>query len=94
MERLVGLTEMFPAGLVNFVNKTTGLVFTGTKKLYNFGGSTLWIVSTSFTVLALPLIFEVERAQAEEAEKQQQRQILLGPGAATQGIGGPGIPHR
>ena len=75
VERLVGLTEMFPPSLVNFVSKTSSLAFSGTKKLYNFSSSALWIASTSFTVLALPLIFEVERAQAEEAEKQQQRQV-------------------
>ena len=89
-ERLIGLTEMFPESFRNFVCATTDLAINGTKKLYSFGGSALWIVSTSFTVLALPLIFEVERAQAEEAEKQQQRQILLGPGAATNpGLGMP-----
>lgn len=75
MERLVGLTEMFPTSVVNFASKTTSLILGGTKKLYGFGGSALWIVSTSFTVLALPLIFEVERAHAEEAERQQQRQV-------------------
>ena len=140
---------MFPQSLVNFVSKTSSLAVSGTKRLYNFSSSALWIASTSFTVLALPLIFEVERAQAEEAEKQQQRQvmiwwnyytskhvpinvvnwsywsighigilcklsfyygngftvivlancylvfqILLGPGAATQGFGGPGMAHR
>ena len=74
-ERLIGLTEMFPESFRNFVCNTTDLTYRGVKKLWSFGGSTLWIVSTSFTVLALPLIFEVERAQAEEAEKQQQRQV-------------------
>ncbi|XP_028413124.1 mitochondrial import receptor subunit TOM22 homolog [Dendronephthya gigantea] len=94
-ERLIGLTEMFPESVRNFFSTTTDLAIKGTKKLYSFGGSTLWIVSTSFMVLALPLIFEVERAQAEEAEKQQQRQILLGPGAATNpGLGGPGMALR
>ena len=77
-ERLIGLTEMFPESFRNFVCATTDLAVWGTKKLYGFGGRTLWIVSTSFTVLALPLIFEVERAQAEEAEKQQQRQVSIG----------------
>lgn len=66
---------MFPESVRNFASAATDLAIKGTKKLYSFGGSTLWIVSTSFTVLALPLIFEVERAQAEEAEKQQQRQV-------------------
>ena len=74
-ERLIGLTEMFPESFRNFVCASTDLAIKGAKKLYSFSGSTLWIVSTSFTVMALPLIFEVERAQAEEAEKQQQRQV-------------------
>ena len=68
---------MFPESFRNFVCATTDLTIKGTKKLYSFGGSALWIISTSFTVLALPLIFEVERAQAEEAEKQQQRQVSV-----------------
>ena len=68
---------MFPESFRNFVCASTDLAIRGTKKLYSFGGSSLWIVSTSFTILALPLIFEVERAQAEEAEKQQQRQASV-----------------
>lgn len=68
---------MFPESFRNFACATSDLAFKGAKKIYGFGGRTLWIVGTSFTVLALPLIFEVERAQAEEAEKQQQRQVSL-----------------
>jgi len=33
----------------------------------------------------LPIMIETERMGIEEAQKQQQRQILLGPGAAMSG---------
>ncbi|XP_046856476.1 mitochondrial import receptor subunit TOM22 homolog [Xenia sp. Carnegie-2017] len=94
-ERLIGLTEMFPESFRSVVCSTADLAVKGFNKLYSFGSSSLWIATTSFTVLALPLIFEVERAQAEEAEKQQQRQILLGPGATTNArMGPPGMLMR
>lgn len=87
IERLVGLTEMFPEsvrkGSRNAARGLTG----GASWLYNFTGKSLWIMSTSFVVLALPVIFEVERVQTEEAQLQQQRQILLGPGSTGPGLG-------
>lgn len=39
----------------------------------------------------MPIMIETERIGIEEMQKQQQRQILLGPGAAVSG-GGPPIP--
>ncbi|KAJ7390155.1 Mitochondrial import receptor subunit TOM22 [Desmophyllum pertusum] len=88
-ERLIGLTEMFPESVRKGSSTAVKGVVGGAKWLYNFTGKTVWIVSTSFVILALPVIFEVERVQTEEAQLQQQRQILLGPGSAGAGMGMP-----
>jgi anthranilate/para-aminobenzoate synthase component II len=40
------------------------------------------IVFSSSVTLFLPIMIETERMGIEEAQKQQQRQILLGPGSA------------
>ena len=45
------------------------------KWLYSFTGRTIWIVTTSLVILAIPVIIEVERAHAREAHLQQQRQV-------------------
>jgi len=87
-ERLWGLTEMFPDVVRNASSKAANLSVTGVKKTYTFTRSTLWILGTSFVILALPILFEVERVQTEEAALMQQRQILLGPGSTPGGPGG------
>lgn len=74
-ERLIGLTEMFPESVRKGSSTAVKGVVGGAKWLYNFTGKTVWIVSTSFVILALPVIFEVERVQTEEAQLQQQRQV-------------------
>lgn len=84
-ERLWGLTEMFPEPLRNGVWSAGKMSVSGVKKAYKFSRSSLWVVGTSFVVLGLPVIFEVERVQAEEAALMQQRQILLGPGGGSGG---------
>ncbi|KAK2565485.1 Mitochondrial import receptor subunit TOM22-like protein [Acropora cervicornis] len=89
VERLVGLTEMFPESVRSGTIATARGVVSGAKWLYSVSGKTVWILSTSFVILALPVIFEVERVQTEEAQLQQQRQILLGPGSAGGGMGLP-----
>jgi len=91
VERLVGLTEMFPEPVRNgFVHIVNGSV-NGVKGLYGFSCSALWVVFTSSAVLLAPLALEMERSQMEEFNKQQQRQILLGPSAALSG-GGHNMP--
>ena len=66
---------MFPDSLRNGTAKATDLSISGVKKVYKFTRSTLWIVSTSVVILALPVLFEVERVQTEEAALLQQRQV-------------------
>jgi len=91
IERIAALSEMFPDRVRSTASASVSYSTKGAKWLYNFTGKTLWILSTSFVVLALPVIFEVERVQTEEAQLQQQRQILLGP-SASGASGLPGYP--
>ena len=77
VERLVGLTEMFPESVRSGTIATARGVVSGAKWLYSVSGKTVWILSTSFVILALPVIFEVERVQTEEAQLQQQRQVSV-----------------
>ncbi|XP_014240551.1 mitochondrial import receptor subunit TOM22 homolog isoform X2 [Cimex lectularius] len=87
-ERLWGLTEMFPEG----VRSATMSLYCGTKSslkyLYSLSRTTLWIFFSSSAILFAPVLFEVERAQVEEAQRTQQKQVLLGPNTAM--AGGPG----
>ncbi|PIK57700.1 putative mitochondrial import receptor subunit TOM22-like [Apostichopus japonicus] len=85
-ERLVGLTEMFPERVRNASTVAFQLGLQGVKKGYSFTRSAMWITTTSFVILILPVLFETEMAQMEQAQIQKQRQILLGPNAA----GAPG----
>ena len=66
---------MFP----DFVRNAAGTVYSssikGANAAYRFTRSTLWIVGTSVVILALPVVFEVERVQTEEAQLMQQRQV-------------------
>merc|ERR1712136_289266 len=91
LERLIGLGEMFPASVQNMTSKLIFGSISSVKGLFSFARSASWIVFSTSAILFAPIIFEVERAQMEEMQKQQQRQILLGPGAALSGGGHPGM---
>jgi len=91
VERLVGLTEMFPQPVRSCAVLVAKGSVTGAKQLYGFSRSALWVLFTSSVVLLAPLALEMERSQLDEMSKQQQRQILLGPSAAISG-GGHGMP--
>ncbi|XP_053610166.1 mitochondrial import receptor subunit TOM22 homolog isoform X2 [Plodia interpunctella] len=84
-ERLWGLTEMFPEGLRNGAHTVTTKTWSGFKGLYGLSRSVLWVVASSSVILFAPVIFEVERAQMEEMQKTQQKQVLLGTNAALSG---------
>nr|CAI5841290.1 unnamed protein product [Callosobruchus analis] len=87
-ERLWGLTEMFPEPVRNITYATAVNTQAGIKFAYNFSRSALWIVFSSSIILFAPVIFEVEKAQMEEMQKNQQKQMLLGPNSAISG----GVP--
>lgn len=89
-ERLWGLTEMFPKGVRCVTGAVTDFSVASVKTLYSFTCNASWIFFTSSMILFAPVVFEVERAQMEEMQKSQQKQVLLGPGSAMGGGGGPG----
>lgn len=88
IERLVGLTEMFPTGLTSAVNATANGAVSSVKWMYSASRSISWVVCSSAAIMFLPIMIETERLGIEEAQKQQQRQMLLGPGAAMSGGAG------
>ncbi|KAI5633662.1 mitochondrial import receptor subunit tom22 domain-containing protein [Phthorimaea operculella] len=77
-ERLWGLTEMFPESLRNGMHTVTSKTLSGVKSFYGLSRTVVWIVASSSVILFAPVIFEVERAQVEEMQKSQQKQVLLG----------------
>ncbi|KAE8611465.1 hypothetical protein XENTR_v10012461 [Xenopus tropicalis] len=85
-ERLWGLTEMFPESLRTAAGASMDLSICAAKKFYSFSRSALWIGTTSFMILVLPVVFETEKLQMEQQQQLQQRQILLGP---STGMSGP-----
>jgi len=85
LERLVALSEMFPEGLTHFADASASGLVSGLKWAYKASRTVSWIVCTSASIMFLPIMIETERMGIEEAQKQQQRQILLGPGAAMSG---------
>ncbi|CAL1604827.1 unnamed protein product [Knipowitschia caucasica] len=89
-ERLWGLTEMFPETLRTAAGVSAQCSVSLAKKLYSFSRAALWVGTTSFMILVLPVVFETERLQLEQQQLQQQRQILLGPNTGMSG-GMPGM---
>jgi hypothetical protein len=47
----------------------------------------LWVASTSGLILALPFIFETERAAQQEEIMRRDRGTILGPSAVVSGPG-------
>ena len=71
----MALSEMFPDGVRNAASTVYGTSLKGAGAAYHFTRSALWILGTSVVILALPVVFEVERVQTEEAQLMQQRQV-------------------
>ncbi|KAF0025184.1 hypothetical protein F2P81_022065 [Scophthalmus maximus] len=74
MERLWGLTEMFPDTMRSAAEVSAQCSVSLAKKFYSFSRSALWMGTTSFMILVLPVVFETERLQLEQQQLQQQRQ--------------------
>ncbi|XP_013145302.1 PREDICTED: mitochondrial import receptor subunit TOM22 homolog isoform X1 [Papilio polytes] len=84
-ERLWGLSEMFPDRVRSGTYTLTTKTWSGVKSLYGLSRSVMWILASSSVILFAPVIFEVERAQVEEMQKSQQKQVLLGTNTALSG---------
>lgn len=62
------LTPTFPSHLISCRNVSS-----------SFSRAALWVGTTSFMILVLPVVFETERLQLEQQQLQQQRQVLYYP---------------
>lgn len=51
-----------------------------------------WFFFSTSAILVAPVLFEVERAQMDEAQRAQRNQVLLGPNAAISSVGASGLP--
>lgn len=76
-ERLWGLTEMFPQPLRKVCGALTEFTVNSTKGLYKFTCTASWIFFTSSVILYAPVLFESERAQMEELQRSQQKQVCI-----------------
>lgn len=77
MERLIGLTEMFPETFRNVTWSIASNSVNFAKHFYEFSRSAVWIVATSAIILAAPTVIENEITQIEELNRQQQRQVNI-----------------
>uniref|UniRef100_A0A6B2ED62 Mitochondrial import receptor subunit TOM22 homolog n=1 Tax=Phlebotomus kandelakii TaxID=1109342 RepID=A0A6B2ED62_9DIPT len=93
-ERLWGLTEMFPEPMRNVCSTVTDLSTRSAKSLFKLTCNASWIFFTSSILLFAPVFIEVERAQLQEAQRNQQKQALLGPSSALAAAPGgmPALP--
>ncbi len=85
LERIQGLAEMFPDSVRNGSCALASGSVGALKWLYSTSRTVSWVVFSSSAILFMPIMIETERMGIEEMQKQQQRQILLGPGAAVSG---------
>ncbi|XP_065347224.1 mitochondrial import receptor subunit TOM22 homolog [Cloeon dipterum] len=86
-ERLWGLTEMFPEPVRKAAGFTCSTTKAGVVGFYSLLRASSWVFFSTSIVLFAPVIFETERIQVEEMQKQQNRQLILGPNAAMAGAG-------
>ncbi|VDP28297.1 unnamed protein product [Echinostoma caproni] len=97
VERLIGLTEMFPESVRRTFSSAAKVTFSGIKSTYSLSRSVSWFLASTATLCFLPLFLELERVQTEEQEAVHQRTMMLGPRAAGGGSGLAGfssaVPH-
>jgi import receptor subunit TOM22 len=66
---------MFPESVRNATHTAAVSTQIGMKSVYGFSRNALWIVFSTSIILFAPVIFEVERAQMEEMQRNQQKQV-------------------
>uniref|UniRef100_A0A8D2B1E2 Mitochondrial import receptor subunit TOM22 homolog n=1 Tax=Sciurus vulgaris TaxID=55149 RepID=A0A8D2B1E2_SCIVU len=74
---------MFPERVPSAARATFDLSLFVAQKMYRFSRAALWIGTTSFMILVLPVVIETEKLQMEQQQQLQQLQILLGPNRAV-----------
>ncbi|XP_053632450.1 mitochondrial import receptor subunit TOM22 homolog [Cherax quadricarinatus] len=85
MERLWGLTEMFPERLRKTSVKAVSSSFSIMKSTYELTRQVVWIAASTSVILFAPVMFELERLNVEEMMKQDRNRLVLGPGSAMSG---------
>lgn len=66
---------MFPEAVRNTTSTVVDSTVSGIKGFYSFSRSAVWVVFSTSLILFAPVIFEVERAQMEEMQRSQQKQV-------------------
>lgn len=66
---------MFPESVRNKTATVVEQTTSGMKTFYSYSRSAVWIVFSTSLILFAPVIFEVERAQMEEMQRTQQKQV-------------------
>jgi len=84
LERLVGLTEMFPDSVRNVGYSVLSGTFPLIKRTYNATRTYSWIFFSTFALLIVPVSIEKERSQTQ---RQLDREMLLGGGKSKDGLG-------
>ncbi|KAF8564314.1 hypothetical protein P879_08501 [Paragonimus westermani] len=85
VERLIGLTEMFPESFRNGCSSALKIALSGISTTFDLSKNVSWFLASTATICFLPLFLELERAQTEEQEAVHQRTMMLGPRAASGG---------
>lgn len=68
---------MFPEGIRKTTNTVVDQTIWGVKGFYSFTRSAFWVIFSSSIILFAPVMFEVERAQLEEMQRTQQKQVNI-----------------
>lgn len=71
IERLYGLTEMFPNWFIGFCQNS----YQYSKYVGQFLRKSIWFCSSSFIVLILPILVQLEFSQVTEIQAAQTRQV-------------------
>ena len=74
---------MFPEPLRNISSKLANGTTSLSKSLFKLSKTGIWVAASSFTILIMPILLEQERSTIEEQQNLQQRELLLGPSAAS-----------
>lgn len=66
---------MFPNEVRNITWSIVTNTYKSVKCLYSFSRTATWIFFSSSLILFAPVIFEIERANMEEVQRREQKQV-------------------